>query len=266
MDTENSSESNVSDETSTSKGVADANKKTETETEKEERLSREESQRIIKSRENAKADARKASEKASALEAQLQEALGKLRSFDEERQNADREDATRKGDTERLRKSFDEERASWAEKEKRVLAEAKAEREEAERIRKDAEMSILRGQAFAELSEVTIDPDVAFRLIQDRLELIDEGGRKVVRFTDSSQDFKKTVESDFEKAGKSYLLKSQRKQGSGAEQTTSGTSSMAKATVIPADLQSRPKAEQVKWMQANPELAKQAMKMALGNN
>ncbi len=120
-------------------------------------------------------------------------------------------------------------------------------------------MSILRGQAFAELSEITIDPDVAFRLIQDRLELIDEGGRKVVRFTDSSQDFKKTVESDFEKGGKTYLLKTQRSKGSGTEPTPSGQSNGQKGKTIPTDLFSRSQKEQKDWMIANPELANEAL-------
>lgn len=184
------------------------------------------------------------------LEKQLKELSSAKRKEEEDR-------ATKEGDTEKLRKSFEERIAA---KDAEVAEkESAAERKlaEAEQKIKDARDRTFRTKAMEIIGEVATNARPVFLDMAHLLDFSEEDGVETVRVKNSFEPVKTFVERHMEENGMAGLLKNQRKPGSGAtaEPATSSKPSGPSGTMTREQLMKMPDRGR-KYLQENPDAAR----------
>lgn len=205
-------------------------------------ISKAESDRLLAEKEADRLDAHRRRDE-NAVRAQTAEA--KLAEIE---RVANETKAAADGNIEALRTSFTERENTL----KTETATAKTQLENA----------ILKADVYSVLSEISTDSEVAFLLLKDDFEVkADEHGNLVARPKKDTASVKDYILKKLE--AKPYLLKNNRAEGA-ATKKVDGNGRVLEATEIPADLFTRSKAEQTKWMTENPKLAAAAALKAMG--
>lgn len=221
--TETSPNPSQSDDQGGTKGAPDG----ETKQEKTEYIKRSEAEEAWKARDKLKDQIKTLKDEfgkeRETLQSQLNEFSTKLKDYDSLKRKQDDDEAERKGDIEKLRLS-----AAQREKELTDALEAEKAKWTDELGKRDQEIATLKNTYLLDnevlrlYGEFTIDPETTLLLTRDKLELAqDENGRLKPRVKDSTLDVKSWAERELEARGKSYLLKSQRKPGTGTQQQPS---------------------------------------------
>jgi hypothetical protein len=183
---------------------------------------RSELEKAAKRRDKALEEKRELEKRVSELSGQVSTFGDKLKELDDLKRKAEDDDAVKRGDIEKLRKSASDTEASLNTK----IAELTAE---LERTRSDSKSSlesfkstyILKAEVMRILSETTTDPELAYLALSNHFELAeDEDGNFTVQVKDSTSDPRTFVERTLEKSNRAVLLKNQRKSGAGTEQTS----------------------------------------------
>lgn len=258
----------VSDENKGGSGGSDDTKKTSKES---DTVSREELLEVIRARDAAKDKAKKIREDFEAQlaerEAQLQSLRKKEQEFNDQKRRLEEDEAAKAGDIAKLRESAkarEQELLALVESTKSTflsqLEEAKAEADTLKNT------YLLDNELLRVFSEVTVDPDAALVLYRNHFELAkDDNGRFRPVVRNSTLDVKTFIQRELEGSNRTYLLKTQRANGSGApSEKASGVTSEPSAKSIPADFNTWSKDKRKEWMIKNPELGKLALGLATG--
>lgn len=256
----------VSDENKGGSGGSDDTKKTSSES-----VSREELLEVIRARDAAKDKAKKLKDDYEAQlaerEAQLQTLRKKEQEFNDQKRRLEEDEAAKAGDIAKLRESAkarEQELLALVESTKATfltqLEEAKAEADTLKNT------YLLDNELLRVFSEVTVDPDAALVLYRKHFELAkDDHGRFRPVVRDSTLDVKTFIQRELEGSNRTYLLKTQRANGSGAQSEKAiGVTSEPSAKSIPADFNTWSKDKRKEWMIKNPELGKLALGLATG--
>lgn len=231
-------------------------------------VSRSELEDAIRARQDAKAEARRLKEEFArereALNAKLSEFQSFKESFEQQQRKLEEDDAAKRGDIEKLRESA----RLQAEELQNALKAANDEHTKALAAR-DAEIAkyrdtyLLENELLRVFGEVTTDPEVALLLLKDRFELAEnEHGRLVPRPKDSTLDLKSYSERELEGRGKAYLLKSQRRSGTGAQQQPASGTQAPTGGQLTAEQISKLPDRGAQYFKDNPKAAKEFLNSA----
>lgn len=246
----------VSDETKGASGAPDGTESGSS------TVDRTELEDAIKRRDSALKKARKAEEELEAFKAstdsQIKSLSEQLKAFTETKKKQEDDAAVARGDIEAIRKSAEEERNALLKQldELKSSYEAKLSSANAQ-VTKFRDTYLLENEVKRILSEVTVDAEAAFLLLRDKFELAEDEGTIKPRVKDSTLPIREWTERTLEQSNRHYMLKNQRKPGSGAAPEPAKSPGHSKAQSIPTDLASWSKADRLKWIRENPELAKQ---------
>lgn len=256
----------VSDENKGGSGGSDDTKKTSSES-----VSREELLEVIRARDAAKDKAKKLKDDYEAQlaerEAQLQTLRKKEQEFNDQKRKLEEDEAAKAGDIAKLRESAkarEQELLALVESTKSTfltqLEEAKAEADTLKNT------YLLDNELLRVFGEVTVDPDAALVLYRNHFELAkDDNGRFRPVVRNSTLDVKTFIQRELEGSNRTYLLKTQRANGSGApSEKASGVTQEPSVKSIPPDFNTWGKDKRKDWMTKHPELAKLALGLATG--
>lgn len=262
-DNNSTPESSGSDDPKTNPGEPDG-KQTDANT-KDDLVSRAELLDAIKKRDSLSKKLRERDDAFEALQGQFGTLQKQLKDIQSAKHKEEEDLAAKQGNIEKLMESWKVKQADFEQQLAAKDDELKAAREEKDRSEREINGYLKKTEAFRMLSEFTTDPEVTYMLTEADLDLVTEDGRKVLKVKDSVMTVKEFVERKLEGNSRGYLLKTQRKAGSGAQATPNGsTTNGSAATSIPSDFGSWDKARRKEWMAKNPELARVAFQQAIG--
>lgn len=150
---------------------------------------------------------------------------------------AERDAAQKAGNVEEVRASF-----------QREVEEVKADRDH---WRGKFQEKALKSVVLSELSKVSVDPELAFMVLEKHFELAEAEGDYIPRVKNSTMSISEFAERQL--ADRPHLLKSKRVPGTGDRPTTS-TAEGQEMTEAPGDFNSWTYKDKVEFMRKNPKL------------
>lgn len=204
-----------SDEPTDDKGGSDEQPK---EDKTKDFVSKAEFDDAVKRRQKALERAKNAEDRLSEMEARLKSFEDQAKELDTLKRKAEDDEAAKKGDIEKIRKSA-------ADRETELLGKISSLESELKKVRDDADAQVfslkstylLKAEVMRTLSEVSTDPELVWLLLGGKFELAEDDGEMRVQVKDSTLDIKSYVEKTLEETNRANLLKSTRKAGTGTE-------------------------------------------------
>lgn len=243
-----------SDEPTDDKGGSDEQPK---EDKTKDFVSKAEFDDAVKRRQKALERAKSAEDRLSEMEARLKSFEDQAKELDTLKRKAEDDEAAKKGDIEKIRKSAADREAELAGKIGSLESELKKIRDEsAAEVTRLKETYLLKAEVMRTLSEVTVDPELVWLLLGGKFELVEEDGGGIrTQVKDSTLDVKAYVEKTLEETNRANLLKSTRKAGTGTE-APPGDGKGGTKMLTPEQIAKLPdKGKQ--YFRENPEAARQ---------